>query len=173
LAPIVVVHYSRGYYKRHTLAYLWEVIEESGDWDKIFWEERDEETTPISTKGDLVEWITYMNNPVNPTVLLIGTVNNEVAALSWFNDIKKDSAHGNIWIRPAYRGPYSREFVRKCMNYVFNVYGWEIVYGATPHAISQNLMLKSHCGWKKQAKIRNVYWFTCEKKDYFNGKIGS
>lgn len=161
----------RGYSDRHVLAGLWQLIEESGDWDNLVWEDN-YASTPVDTKGDLVDWVFTIENPHDPAVLLMGVEEetNKIVGLVWFKQIKPHKANAAIWVKPEYRGAYSRELVDLGLKHAFEVEGWEVVFAATPHHIARNLIKKS--GFQDQAKIQDIFYLTCEKENFYGKRRG-
>jgi len=163
--------YARGYFSRDFLYRLWTLIEAENDWSSILWEYEPSET-PIDQHGDLVEWIYWMQNLLDPKSLLMvqDGISKEIAGLIWFNRQKADSAYGAIWISKRYRGtPVSREAVSMGLEYAFYARGWKTVYAVTPWAIARNLLRR--CGFSQLAKVPeyfgiDVYLMAIKEKDY-------
>src|SRR3990167_10214749 len=118
---LLLVPYLRGYSPRGALASLWAQIEEANDWDNLFWENKYEEDCPLLIKGDLVDWIYTIEHPYDPAVLLMGIEKDtsNLVGISYYKQIKNGTAHGSIWVKPQYRGVYSREFLDLTMRHAF------------------------------------------------------
>lgn len=169
---LILVPYLRGYSPRAILGSLWASIEEAGDWDNLFWEEKYDEDRPILMKGDLVDWIYTIEHPYDPATLLMGLekTTDKLVGISFFKQIKRTSAHGSLWMKPEFRGKYSRDFLDLTMRHVFEVQNLSLVYACTPHHLARNLIKK--VGFKDQAKIQSTYLLTCEKEDFYGKRRG-
>lgn len=164
---ILLVPYLRGHSPRAILGSLWSHIEEAGDWEKLLWEEQPGENGPVLTKGDLVDWVTMIENPYDPAKLAMGIekATNNLAGVSFFKQFKGTSAHGSFWMKPIYRGVHSRDFLNLTMRYAYEVLQLDLVYACTPHTIARNLIKK--VGFKDKAKIKGTYLLTNEKEDFY------
>ena len=162
--------YLRGHFERDFLYKLWCIIEAEQDWKSLLWEMPPSDT-PIDQRGDLIEWIHYMESILDPKSLLMVQDNQskEIAGLIWFNRQKPDSAHGAIWMSKKYRGGYTREAVKLGLEYAFYARGWQTIYAITPWAVARNLLRK--CGWTQLAKVpelygRDVYMMAIKEQNY-------
>lgn len=169
---LLIVPYLRGYSHRAVLGHLWANIEEAGDWDKLFWESKYDENCPQKFRGDLVDWIYTMEHPYDPARLLMGIEKSseELVGISFYKQIKNKSAHGAIWVKPKFRGKYSRDFLDLTLRDAFEIQELDLVYACTPWPIARNLIKKT--GFKDQAKIQGVYLLTCEKDDFYEQRRG-
>ena len=167
--------YVRGHYQRDTLYQIWSLIEQAGDWDKIFWENQPGDT-PISIKGDLTAWVQFVEDPIDKKILLImvSRSDNQIAGIVWFNHVKNNEAYGCIWMRPEYRGAASREAVHLGLEHAFYAMGWTKVWAATPWPRARNLIKKSGFSdvvtlpgmHKVGDKPGNVFILAVEEQDY-------
>lgn len=165
-----VYPYARGYFDRDFIYKLWCLIEAEHDWPSIMWESEPSDT-PIDQRGDLIEWVHYMESFLDPKALLMVQDNRskEIAGLIWFNRQRSVSAHGAIWISKAYRGLFSREAIQLGLEYAFYARHWQTVYAVTPWPVARNLLLK--CGWRELAKVpelygRDVYMMAIKENEY-------
>jgi RimJ/RimL family protein N-acetyltransferase len=158
-----IVPYLRGHLSRDILGRLWQMIEEAGDWGKIFANDKTQDT-PVSTVGDLVDWIHYIENPHQPTILLIGIADNEIVGFMWFKKFQRGQECG-IWVKPSFRGLHSRTLVNKCLDFMFTKHDVPVIYGVTTHAVARNLAKK--CGFVDEAKIDNMYYLTVTKEQFY------
>lgn len=162
--------YLRGHFSRDFLYRLWLLIEAEGDWPYLFWDS-DKSDTPVEMRGDLVEWIHFMETMLDPKTLLLvqSTETQEIAGMIWFNKQKKTSAFGSIWISKKYRGALTREAISLGLEFGFYMKRWSTIYAITPWTIARNLLL--HCGFKEVAKLRDLvdqeaYLMCLKEEDY-------
>lgn len=149
--------YVRGHYPRSFLFDVWALIEKAGDWGRFFWDTTGLDT-PVPTKGDIVDWVTFVETPVDQKAILVvqAVQGGEICGLVWFNRIQSDCAFGSIWMRPEYRGlAHSREAINVGLEYAFYLRGWKEVFAMTPFPLARNLVKR--CGFKDVALLPNVY----------------
>jgi hypothetical protein len=165
--------YLRGHYHRDILHDLWVLIELDNDWERLFWNRR-YDTTPVKLKGDLVDWIQFVEHPVDRKSFLIALTNDthEIAGLVWFYNMTDELAHGSIWMARKFRGLYTREAVNIGLEYSFYARGWKTVWAGTPWPVARNLLLR--CGFKLKNEIdelygKRLYLLSCKEEDYGRG----
>ena len=160
--------YARGYYNRRDLLHgIWAAIENAGDWDKILWD-RTQTDTPISTHGDLVDWVNFVHSGHDPKVLLIfqDKASGELAGIVWFHRIEHGEAAACIWVVPKFRrSVYPREMVDVGRQYAFYAMGWTKVWAMTPWSNARNL--SKRCGFKDVITLPKMYRVNGEPGDVY------
>src|SRR3990167_6804788 len=126
--------YSRGEAARDLPYQLWKMVEDAGYWERLLWQSP-YEPTRVPRFGDLVHWTAFMHADGDPKMFLLVADNEtgDIAGFIWFNRILAQSAYGNIWMAPLYRGrPHVREAGTLGLNWAHSVMGWKTVYTITP-----------------------------------------
>ncbi len=167
---ITAFPYLRGHYHRDILHDIWCLIELDKDWQTLFWQRRYEET-PVPLIGDLVDWIQFVEHPVDRKSFLIMLTNDtrEIAGLVWFYNMSDLMAHGSIWMAKKFRGKHTREAIALGLEYAFKGRNWQSVWAGTPYAIARNLLIR--CGFQLRNIVdelygRPVYLLSCKESDY-------
>lgn len=162
--------YLRGHYHRDILHDVWTLIELDNAWDNLFWN-REYDVTPVALRGDLTDWISYVEHPVDRKSFLIALTNDthEIAGLIWFYNMKDESAQGSIWMARKFNGAYTREAVLLGLEYGFRARKWQTVWAGTPWPVARNLLLR--CGFKLKNEIdelygKRLYLMSCKEADY-------
>lgn len=133
--------YSRGEAARDLPYQLWKMIEDAGDWDKIFWGE-DDKTTRISKHGDLIAWMEWMIGKA--LILIVDNATQAICGLGWFSDMQGGNALTSIWMAPQWRGkPHSREATMLGVRFGYDNLGLTTIQTMTPWPIARNLAVKA------------------------------
>lgn len=127
--------YLPGYYPRESLYILWKAAEEDGACLQIFYDKlsHPKPDTPIDTRGDLAEFVSYFNAPDKLLVIFEDLKTSDLVGFMWLSDmVPRFRATVNIFFRKRYRGRAGFEGARLFREYATRVLGFPTLWGLTP-----------------------------------------
>lgn len=145
--------YVRGEAARDLPYTLWQMVEEAGDWKKLFWVDAFQPSR-VPMFGDLVHWVDFMHSVYDPKVFVL-VADNETGAIAgfiWFNRLSAESVYGSIWIAPKFRGkPHVREAGVLGLRWAHELLRVPVVYTITPWPEVKNF--DKRIGFKELAVV--------------------
>ena len=149
--------YTRGEAARDLPYTLWQMIEEAGDWPRIFWA-NDYPPSRISRTGDLSEWCNYLHFQKDEKVfcLVVDRFTGDIIGLVWASEVTAERAFFAGWMMPKMRGrPHSREAVQLFVDFLHDTLNIPIIVAVTPWIEARNL--GKRCGFEDVCFIPNTY----------------
>lgn len=165
--------YFRGYYDRDILYRLWSLIEKEKATHFIFHGfEFQSDDSPVSTDGDLVDFIHYFE-PISghKTLLIVQDASrDEIAGFTWFEGITPGfRASAGIFMRRKYWGNHALEATQLSLKYIFQLHGLEFVYAITPWASVAKYAQRA--GFKPVAQLKGFIKIQQAYRDIYILKI--
>ena len=128
--------WSRGYYPRDVLFYLWRMMEQEQMTNTVFYSQTSTtEQTPVSTHMDLIEFVHFFSDAQHCRLLIIPQhiASGEMIGFIWFdNVILGQTATGNIFYRRKFWGDVGQEATRLALKYAFEALHVKKVWGQSP-----------------------------------------
>lgn len=160
--------YIRGYYGREILGYLWQLAEADGATTQILYSRLSLQRpdTPVDTRGDLVDFVSYLSGDDKLIVLVEERATGEIAGFFWLADmVPKHRATVNLFFRKHCRGKLAFEASKLFREYATQVLGFRYLWGMTPW--KHSIMLGRWCGMKQVAVLPHFQLIDGEEKDVY------
>lgn len=141
MRPVRLFPYCRGYVSRDILYHCWQMVEREGATDRLFYNQRlSAEHTPLSTRGDLVEFVKLFESDIFYRPLLIIIANDtDLAGLFWFDDlVHGNRAFASVFYRRRYWGAFARQASMEALRYGFETFDLDSIWAASPFKTAVN-----------------------------------
>lgn len=131
-ASVQLWPYSRGLYPRDMLYTLWRLVEAEGGAETLFHSQMGGESDPYPWRGDLTEFVKYMDDPCR-RIVLMAMQGESLVGVVWFDDlVAGHRAAYNLFFRRRAWGTVAHEATALALRYGFDVLGVQSIWGYTP-----------------------------------------
>ncbi|MBI3937143.1 MAG: GNAT family N-acetyltransferase [Betaproteobacteria bacterium] len=130
--------YVRGYFPRHALYVLWQMMEAERAAPLLFYGRPGRADLPEATQGDLVDFIRCFEPQEGRRALLLvqGLRSGETEGMVWFDDFTPHRCAINMFYRRRAWGTVAREGSRLACGYAFENFGVKSIWGYSPFPLA-------------------------------------